>query len=299
MNPTNPPAKSAPVSSRPLALAVVFFAVGVALAAAWFHFKHTGAGPESGDALSAQNRNLLAHLEQPVTIRYYAILPANSAAADLQAFGRRVEQLLADIRSAADGKVEIEQLDSTAGTNADAATAAGIQPFNLDKGDACFLGLAISSGAHSETIARLQPQWESALQYDLTRAILRVARSPAPAPLAPEVARPSAEIVNSIHKLVPDVNTTSLQDANRIFHEDFLQQCARVGAETESNLNVAQQKVVQAQQSGSASDLEAARKNLSEVQLAQGEKLKALAARLQTELAVFQQMKDAATNTTK
>ena len=52
------------------------------------------------------------------------------------------------------------------------------------------------------------------------------------------------------------------------------------------------------QNSGSAADLETARKKLAQVQLDQTEKLKEVAAHLQLQLDAFQQMK-AATNSVK
>jgi hypothetical protein len=115
---------------------------------------------------------------------------------------------------------------------------------------------------------------------------------------APEIAKPSPEIIASINRLIPDVSVVSVEQAGQIFHAEFVKQCGAVGAELETQVNAAQQQVVQAQNGGSGSDLQAARQHLQQVQLAQGEKLKQLAADLQTQLAVFQQMK-AATNPAK
>jgi hypothetical protein len=295
-NPAAGPAQPQTSRRYPLVLAGVAFVAGVALAGVWFH-RHAS-GPETG-GLPVATRNLLGQLPAPVTIRYYTLLPAGSADETLQAFGGRVAQLLDTVQSAGDGKVQVITIDAPAETNITAATADGIQPFNLDKGDACFLGLTISSGGHKESLARLQPEWEAALPYDIVRAILSVATPAAPAPPAPEVAKPSPEIISSIKRLIPDVNATSVEDADQIFHDDFVSQCSQTGAELEAQINAAAQQVVQAQKSGSESDLQAARQHLHQVQLAQGEKLKQLAADLQTELAVFQQMKAGITNAAK
>ena len=91
-------------------------------------------------------------------------------------------QLLTAVQAAAGGKIQLTSLDAPVETNAAAASADGIQPFNLDKGDACYLGLAIISGKDKESLARLQPEWEPALESDLVRAILRVATAASPAP---------------------------------------------------------------------------------------------------------------------
>ena len=198
------------------------------------------------------------------------------------------------MQTASGGQLQVIRIDTPADTNAAAASAEGIQAFNLDKGEACFLGITVASGKNQEALARLQPAWEPALQFDLARAIERVtAVPPAPKP-APEIAKPSQEIVSSIRQLVPDVNATSLADADRIFHADFLKQCVAASQKFQEEINTATEQVTRAQSNGSAADEETARKQLQELQLTQGEKLKALAARLQIQLAVFQQMKDAA-----
>src|ERR1019366_5995723 len=144
----------------------------------------------------------------------------------------------------------------------------------------------IASGKNQESFARLQPEWEPALEYDLARAILRVAATAAPAKPAPEIAKPSPEIIASINRLIPDVNATSVEAADQIFHAEFMKQCAEAGTEMETQINAAQQQVVQAQPGGPRAALEPPKKTLSRVQLAQGEKLKRVAARLQIQLAV-------------
>ena len=281
-------------ASRPLVLAAIFFILGAGLTGAWFHYHESS---RNADELSEPVRNALEHLAVPVTIRFYSLLPAGTSAEE-QAFSGRVEDLLAAMQADSAGKIQVTRLDATAETNVAAAEAEGIQPFNLDKGDACFLGIAIAGGKNRETFARLQPEWEPALEYDLARAIARVAAVAAPAKPAPEIAKPSPEIIASINRLIPDVSVVSVEQAGQIFHAEFVKQCGAVGAELETQVNAAQQQVVQAQNGGSESDLQAARQHLQQVQLAQGEKLKQLAADLQTQLAVFQQMK-AATNPAK
>jgi hypothetical protein len=285
---------STPKSPLPsLALFVLVFAAGIALTGIWFH-RHDAAS--KSDGLSDSTRTMLGQLATPVIIRYYSLLPAGSADESLQAFAGRVPQLLNAMQAASHGNIQLSVVDAPAETNSAAASADGVQAFNLEKGDACFLGLAIASGKNHESFARLSPEWEAALEFDLARAIQRVAATAAPARPAPEVAQPSTEIIASIHRLIPDVNATSTGQADQIFHAEFVKQCAEIGTETEAEFNAAQQKVVEAQNSGDAAALETARKNLAQVQLAQGEKFKNLAAQLQTRLAVFQQMKSGATN---
>jgi len=209
-----------------------------------------------------------------------------------------VDRLLSEFQNANPAKIQVVRNVSAAETGADAATADGIQPFNLEKGEACFLGVTVANGEQKESLARLQPEWESALPSDLARAILRVAAE-TPPPVVAKIVPLTPAITNEILKLIPDINATTPEDANRIFHQDFLNQCAKAGAEMEAQINAAAQEVVKAQNDGSPADLEAARKKLSQVQIEQTEKLKDVAAHLQWQLDAFQQMKAAATNAAK
>ena len=294
---TSSPAPTQPSRGRPLVLAVWAFVLGIALATVWFHKQHHAVSESGG--LSASTKNLLGQLQAPVTIRYYSLLPSGSADESLQAFAGRVTQLLAAVQTAGGGKVAVTTFDTPAETNSAAASADGLQAFNIDRGDACFLGMAIASGNNKESLARLQPEWEAALESDLARAILRVAGTATAAKLAPEVAKPSPETIATINRLIPDVNAVSTEQAGQIFSAEYLKQCGEVGAEMEAQVNVAAQQVVQAQNSGSATDLEAAQKKLAQAQLAQGQNSKTWPPSFEIQQAVFQQMKAGATNGAK
>lgn len=132
-----------------------------------------------------------------------------------------------------------------------------------------------------------------------TNSLEQMRHSNAPAPTAAKQSLLTPAITNEIRRLIPNIAATTPEEAERIFHDDFMKQCAKAGTEMEAQINAAAQKVVQAQKSDSAVELAAARKQLSQVQFAQTEKLKEVAAHFQLQLAAFQQMKAAATNTVK
>lgn len=270
--------------------------LGVLLAGIWFYQSQPASGK---DRLSAATETMLGQLAAPVTIRYYALLPEGSSDATLRAFAGRMTDLLNAMQAASGGKIQLTSIGELIETHAAAASAAGLQPFNLDKGDACYLGLAIASSKNSETFARLSPEWEPALEFDLARAIQRVAAAAAPPPPAPEVAQPSPELIASINRLIPDVNAVSSRQADQIFHAEFLKQCSEVGAEVAAQIKLAQQQLLAAQAGGDGAALAAAQKNLAQVQLQQAEKIKDIAAQLQTRLAVFERMKSGAAEAEK
>jgi len=298
MKPTDSPrpALSTTPGRSPLPLAVIFFILGAALAGWWFH--RAAPAPPTGrpaGELFWSTQKILSNLAAPVTIRYYSLLPADSTDAYLTGFAARVGALLEVMETASGGRLLVETIDTPAETNATAAGAAGLKVFNLEKGEASYLGLTLTSGRHQEIFERLLPEWEPALESDLARALLRVAvpeMAAAPVPLAES--QPSPEVVATINRLIPDISNTTVETADQIFHAEFMKEIGDAGTEMEAQMTAAQQLVDQAKASGSAADLEAAQKNLAQVQAAQGEKIRQIATSLKTRLAVFKQMKDAA-----
>ena len=295
MNPTSAP-RPAPSSTRgrnSFLLAGACFILGAALAGLWFHHSAPAVTPDQPSLeLATGTKAVLAQLTAPVTIHYYSLLPAGGTDDPLSAFAGRVGQLLAAMQAAANGKLVVTTISTSAETNANAAAADGLQAFNLEKGESSFLGLALASGKNKEILPRLQPEWESAVESDIARALSRVALPDATVAPIPAPAQPTTEVISAINRLIPDVNSTSVETANQIFHAEFMKEISEAGVEMEARMTAAQQQVIAAQASGSPADLEAAQKNLSQVQLAQSDKIKQIAAQLQTRLAAYQQLKN-------
>jgi len=295
--PATDPQTVRPSGGRLLILVPTFFLLGAVLAGVWFKYGKQAAGfllPGQGAAeLSDPTLDLLRHLNSPVEIRFYSVLPPGSAPEPLQDFSRRVDHLLSEFQSANDSKIRVTRNVSTSRANADAAAADGIHPFNLDKGDACFLGLTVVCGERKESLPQIQPEWEPALEFDLARAILHVTATQTPATVAPNT-QASPEVTNEVIRLIPDLKGTSVEDGTRILREAALQEFTAAGTEMENKLKAAQQQLSDAQNGQSEAEQQTAMKHLQEVELEQGNQYKQIAARLQAELAVFQQMKAAA-----
>jgi len=137
----------------------------------------------------------------------------------------------------------------------------------------------------------LQPEWELALEFDLVRTIVRVAAAGEPPKTAPSAPAPSPDTLTTIHRLIPDINATSADEADQIFHGEFVKQLVAAGTESEAQISAAQQQVIQATGKGSDADIAAAKKHLADLQQAQVEKFKAISDQLASENALFQQMK--------
>ncbi|MGO8837379.1 MAG: Gldg family protein [Limisphaerales bacterium] len=279
---------------RLLVLAPVFVLLGIVLAGIWFKygqpangFLWSGRGPVK---LSDSTRDLLRHLNAPVEIRFYSVLPPGSAPEALQDFSGRVDRLLSEFQAVNDSQIHVTRSVSTSGTSADAAAADGIHPFNLDKGAACFLGVAVACGEQKESLPQLQPEWEPALEFDLARAIFRVTATPA-TPVVKASTPVSTETTNEILRLIPDVKGTSLEDGIGILRAATVNKFVEAGAEMEKQIHAAQQQAAEAQNGKSEAEQQAAMKHLQQVQLDQAEKLKAIGAQLQAQISAFEQMK--------
>jgi hypothetical protein len=293
-SPADTPPAARAAGRQVLLLAPIFVLLGIVLAGLWF--KYGKATPDShlpgagGPQLSGTTVDLLSHLNSTVEIRFYAVLPSGSAPEPLQDFSRRVDRLLSEFQSVNDSKIRVVRNISTAGANANAAAADGIHPFNLDRGDACFLGLTVVCGERKESLPRIQPEWEPALEFDLARAILQVTAAPATT-VVKASAPVSPEVTNEVVRLIPDLKGTSLEDGVRILREAAFEAFTAAGAEMENQLQAAQQQLSDAQNGQSEAEQQAAMKHLQEVQLEQEKKYRQIAARLQAELAIFEQMK--------
>ena len=276
-------------------LVLVF--LGLAAGAFWYQRHGRGQGMTGiiggtgSVVLSDSTKAVLKNLDSTVEIRFYSLLDQASVPASTFAFAERINRLLAEYQQVAGGKISVTRHHSL--SDAAAASADGIHPFNLDKGGACFLGLTVVCGERKESLPQIQPEWEPALEFDLARAILHVTATQSPATVAPS-APVSPEITNEVVRLIPNLKGTSVEDGTRILREAALQEFTAAGTEMENKLQAAQQQLSDAQNGQSEAEQQAALKHLQEVQLEQGNKYKQIAARLQAELAVFEQMKAAA-----
>jgi ABC-type uncharacterized transport system involved in gliding motility auxiliary subunit len=131
---------------------------------------------EKAFTLSAGTRAILKKLDTPVTIRFYCT-QSESATPEtvyLKSYARKVEDLLAEYRQVAGGKLKIEKYDPQADSDAeDSARLDGIESQQLPGVDRFYLGLAVKCADELQSISFLAPNRERLLEYDLDRAIVR------------------------------------------------------------------------------------------------------------------------------
>ena len=93
----------------------------------------------------------------------------------LKSYARKVEDLLAEYKQVAGGKLKIEKYDPQPDSDAeDSARLDGIEPQPLPGADRFYLGLAVKCADQVQAIPFLAPNRERLLEYDLARAIVRV-----------------------------------------------------------------------------------------------------------------------------
>ncbi|HMP85015.1 MAG TPA: hypothetical protein PKA41_20180, partial [Verrucomicrobiota bacterium] len=176
-----------------------------------------------------------------------------------------------------------------------AASADGISPFNLEKGDPCYLGIAVIGEGRKESIPRLSPDWADALEFDLTRIIARVS-SPQPAPPAAASSTPVDPATRGeVQKLIPDAASVSLDDGRRIIREAAAKEFMDTATEMQAKVKAAEERFTQLSQNNAPeSELKAALDQVRQAQAEQVEKLNGIAARAQERISAFEQLKSGA-----
>ena len=124
--------------------------------------------------LSDGTRAILAELDTPVVIRYYATRSTNYMPEEIKLHMRRVDDLLAEYASLSDGMLRIEHLDPEPDTEAeDSAQLDGMSGQRINN-ENLYFGLAVSCIDQTTIIPFLDPRDETMLEYHLSSAISEV-----------------------------------------------------------------------------------------------------------------------------
>lgn len=284
-----------------LIVAGILAAVG-----SWFYLRQTRqpvvapiefAAP--GVVLSESTMRILGGLETTIELRLFA--PGDSAAlsADLGAYLMRVENLLAEYERIAAGKLRLIKTDPQTDKAAKAlAVAAGVVPFAGENGEIVYLGLMIANGSRQEAIVPLAPEWEAALESDVSRAIVRVtakialatstvsSTSPATVPIDPAI---SEELLRTL----PNLASQTFDEAAKILREQTLEEFKMAVTEMQSKVSLAQKALAEAQANKNAAAQQEALQAFQAVQAEQADKLKGITARLQERITVLERLKTA------
>ncbi|MDP2707021.1 MAG: GldG family protein, partial [Burkholderiales bacterium] len=131
--------------------------------------------------LSQGTKSILGKLEAPVKIRLYFSQSSSAVPVGLKTFAKRVEDLLREFERAGGGKVIIEKLNPEPDSEAeDSAALDGIEGQLTNTQEKFYLGLAVSFLDQKAALPVLAPDREQLLEYDITRAVTRVASTAKP-----------------------------------------------------------------------------------------------------------------------
>jgi hypothetical protein len=267
---------------------LVFFVAGAALSAIWFsHSASQNTAAAVAEAqLSDATKSVLQHLDSPVEIRFYSRLDASSVQDSVQAFAGRVDQLLIQYEQAAGNRLTVIRYNSVSNFNANSADADGIKAFNIDKGDSCYLGIAVVCDGQKESLSHLAPEWEQALEPDLTRAIVRADEA---RPSVQSVTRADTATLDAVRRTIPNVDALSVEEGTTALRNAGLAQFMQATQEMEAQVKDAQEQFLRAQGNQS----EAAADKLRKIQSEGTEKLKQIALNSHAQIAALQQLKKA------
>ncbi|OGT29498.1 MAG: hypothetical protein A2W28_11610 [Gammaproteobacteria bacterium RBG_16_51_14] len=128
--------------------------------------------------LSQGTLNILASLDEPVTLDFYFSQKEMIGYPLLMNYGVRVRDILYEYVAHADGKLVLNIIDpETFSEEEDQAVASGLQGIAVDAaGDRAYFGLAGTNSTDDEkVIPFFQSGKESALEYDITKLIYKLA----------------------------------------------------------------------------------------------------------------------------
>jgi hypothetical protein len=284
-----------------ITLVVVFLLLGITVSGLWlYRAAHSGPATVSGEptgsqplAFSDSTKAVLARLDSPLEVRFYALLDPATVPDSVTAFAGRVGQLLTAYQQEAAGKIKITSFNSPTKGALNAATADGITVFNLDKGEACYLGVTLVLNGRKDTLSHLSPEWEQALEPDLTRAIIRLMDVPRSVTIPTTVSQINTAAIQEVRALIPNLAAVSVESGKQILRDAALKDFTAAAKEMQAQVKEAEQRLTQAQQGGTDVEQQAAMKHLQQVQAEQTDKLKAIAAKSKVQVDTFEQLKAA------
>ncbi len=127
--------------------------------------------------LSQGTRNIIAGLQEPVTLKFFYSKKAAAKYAQTRAYADRVRDLLRECTALSHGKVILEEVNPEPFTpDEDEATAYGLTAVPTDSGETVYFGLAGTNRIDGkEVISYFTPEREPFLEYDLASLIYRLA----------------------------------------------------------------------------------------------------------------------------
>jgi hypothetical protein len=272
---------------------------GVGLVAGSFWLKQKAAAPETtplmipetqtagtAGGLSAGARDVLQNLNRAVEVRFYGLIQDRHGNEPWLAYAARVSELLQEFERAGAGKLRVIRVTAPLTEAARAAALAeGLEPLRMNRNEPDLLGLVVSQQNEKVVLSRLDPKWEAALEFDLARAIARVAGAGGVSEPQSNPGAVDAAATAELLRVLPDLDSLTLEQARQQLRDAALAEYKVAVAELQKELQEAQARLAGKEDA-------AARQELQQLQFKQAEKLNEIPRRLQAQLTLLPRVKN-------
>ena len=209
----------------------------------------------------------------------------------VQAFAGRVDQLLAKYEQAAGDRLTVVRCNTSSNFSAGRGAGRRHHSFQHGQGRELFPGNCGGVRRSKGNSPALAPEWERALEPDLTRAIARAAEAKAG---VQSVARADTATLDAVEASIPDLNAVSLEEGTKLLRDAGRTQFKQAVEEMEAKVKEAQERYIQAQGNQSEAAQQTALEQLRKIQAEGMDKLKQIALNSHAQIAALQQLKKTA-----
>ncbi len=236
--------------------------------------------------LAGVTQEVLQRSERGVEIHFYRLLNDGPGAESLQAFAARTQVLIDEFVRISEGRIAANFFtDTSSGPARAAALAEGLAPLRFGRSEPDLLGIVVRFRSDKVVLSPLDPKWEGALEFDLTRALARVMGQVGTGDSVMNPAPMNAAATAELFRILPDLETLTLEQARQ-----QLQAAAR--EEFKVVVTALQQQLAEAQQRFATSgNSTAGRQELQQLQFQQMEKLNEIPRRTQAQLDLLARIK--------
>ena len=128
--------------------------------------------------LSQGTRNILAQVQQPITLKLYYSESLTRDIPMLRNYASRVQDMLREYEHKSHGKIKLQIVHPEPfSEEEDEAASSGLKSMPDGRGGKIYFGLVGSVGDRSEVIAVFNPQKENLLEYQLSQLVYRLNKS--------------------------------------------------------------------------------------------------------------------------
>ena len=126
--------------------------------------------------LARGTKHIVENLKEPITLRFFYTKKIGAGYPQINAYAKRVRDLLEEYAARSDGKIILQEIDPEPFTpEEDEATAAGLSGAPTETGDNVYFGLVGTNTIDGkETIPYFSEDREAYLEYDITSLVYRL-----------------------------------------------------------------------------------------------------------------------------